>query len=71
MRESQQIAGVFSIFAHCLPWPHGDVQQPEFADRFGAQLLPLTSPVMMLIRLGFGPVPAGQVAISLALLWPG
>jgi len=28
----------------------------------------LTAPVMMLIRLGFGQVPAGQIALSLALL---
>jgi len=32
---------------------------------------PLTSPMMMLIRLGFGPVPAGQVIISLVLLAAG
>lgn len=29
---------------------------------------PLTTPVMMLIRLGFGQVPTGQIVISLVLL---
>ena len=29
---------------------------------------PLTAPVMMLIRLGFGQVPTGEIVISLLLL---
>jgi ABC-2 type transport system permease protein len=33
--------------------------------------IPLTSPVMMLMRLGLGDVPPGQLAISIALLVAG
>jgi len=69
MRESQQISGVFSIGA-ALPYMAISLvfSNPNSPIIQALSYFPLTSPVMMLIRLGFGPVPAGQVAISLALL---
>ena len=72
MRESQQIAGVFSIFS-ALPYLGLTVMfsNPNSPIVLALSYFPLTSPVTMLIRLGFGPVPAGQVTISLALLGAG
>jgi ABC-2 type transport system permease protein len=71
-RESQQIAGLFS-FAAAIPWMTiGFIfANPNAAFPVALSYLPLTAPVMMLIRLGFGQVPAGQVAISLVLLVVG
>jgi ABC-2 type transport system permease protein len=72
MRESQQIAGIFSVAA-ALPWMAINFMftNPNSPIVIALSYIPLTSPVMMLVRLGFGPVPAGQVAISLALLVAG
>jgi ABC-2 type transport system permease protein len=71
-RESQQIAGIFS-FSAAIPWMViGFIfANPNAPIAVVLSYFPLTSPVMMLIRLGFGQVPAGQIAISLALLTAG
>ena len=71
-RESQQIAGIFS-FAAAIPWMViGFIfTNPNAPIAIVLSYIPLTAPVMMLMRLGFGQVPAGQIAISLALLTAG
>jgi ABC-2 type transport system permease protein len=71
-RESQQIASIFSIAA-AIPWMViGFVfSNPNAPLPVVLSYIPLTSPVMMLIRLGFGQVPSGQIAISLGLLVAG
>ena len=71
-RESQQIAGIFS-FAAAIPWMAiGFIfTNPNAPLAVVLGYIPLTSPVMMLIRLGFGDVPAGQIVISLVLLVAG
>jgi len=71
-RESQQIAGIFS-FAAAVPWMViGFIfANPNAPIAVVLSYFPLTAPVMMLIRLGFGQVPAGQIAISLGLLAAG
>jgi ABC-2 type transport system permease protein len=68
-RESQQIAGIFS-FAAAIPWMAMSVifTNPNAVFAVVLSYIPLTSPVMMLIRLGFGQVPPSQIAISLVLL---
>jgi ABC-2 type transport system permease protein len=72
MRESQQIAGIFTLSA-ALPWMTMGIvlANPNSPIAVALSYFPLTAPVMMLIRLGFGQVPAGQIAISLALLIGG
>jgi ABC-2 type transport system permease protein len=72
MRESQQISGIFSVGA-ALPYVAINLvfSNPNSPILAALSYFPLTSPVMMLIRLGFGPIPAGQVVISLALLVAG
>jgi ABC-2 type transport system permease protein len=72
MRESQQISGIFSVGA-ALPYIALNLvfTNPGSPILLALSYFPLTSPVMMLIRLGFGPIPASQVAISLALLVVG
>jgi ABC-2 type transport system permease protein len=72
MRESQQIAGIFSVAA-ALPWMAINFMftNPNSPIVIALSYFPLTTPVMMLVRLGFGPVPPGQIAISLALLVAG
>jgi ABC-2 type transport system permease protein len=71
-RESQQIGGIFS-FAAAIPWMViGFIfTNPNAPIAVVLSYIPLTAPVMMLIRLGFGQVPAGQIAISLTLLVAG
>jgi ABC-2 type transport system permease protein len=68
-RESQQIAGIFSMAA-AVPWmTFGLVfTNPHSPVAVVLSYVPLTSPVMMLIRLGMSRVPASQIAISLSLL---
>ncbi len=68
-RESQQIAGIFS-FAAALPWMVlGFIfTNPNMPLAVVFTYIPLTAPVMMLIRLGFGQVPTGQIILSLVLL---
>jgi len=68
-RESQQIAGIFSMAA-ALPWMTVGFffANPNAGLPVAMSYFPLTSPVMMLLRLGFGNVPAGQIALSIVLL---
>jgi ABC-2 type transport system permease protein len=69
MRESQQLAGIFTLSA-ALPWMTMGIviANPSSPIAIVLSYFPLTAPVMMLIRLGFGQVPMGQVIISLAIL---
>ena len=71
-RESQQIAGIFSMAA-AIPWMTIGFMftNPNAPLAVVLSYIPLTSPVMMLLRLGFGQVPAGQIVISLVLLVAG
>jgi ABC-2 type transport system permease protein len=71
-RESQQIASIFSVTA-AVPMMAMSVifTNPQSPLIIALSYIPLTSPVMMLLRLGLGPVPSGQVAISLVLLAAG
>lgn len=68
-RESQQIASLFS-FSAAIPWfVFGVVvANPNAPIAVALSYFPLTAPVMMLIRLGFGTVPPEQVTLSLAIL---
>jgi ABC-2 type transport system permease protein len=72
MRESQQIAGIFT-FAAAVPFMALNLvfSNPDSPILMVLSYFPMTSPVMMLIRLGFGPVPTEQVVISLVLLVAG
>ncbi len=69
MRESQQIASVFSLAA-AIPWMAiGFVfSNPNAPVAVVLSYFPLTAPVMMLIRLGFGEVPTAQILTSLVVL---
>jgi ABC-2 type transport system permease protein len=71
-RESQQIAGIFSMIA-AIPWMTMGIvfANPHSPVAVILSYIPLTSPVMMLLRLGVAQVPAGQIAISLVLLVVG
>jgi len=71
-RESQQIASIFSVAA-AIPWMIIGVifSNPNATIAVVLSYIPLTSPVMMFLRLGFGSVPAWQTAISLVLLVVG
>jgi ABC-2 type transport system permease protein len=71
-RESQQIAGIFS-FAAAIPWMTMGIvfSKPDSPIAVALSYVPLTSPVMMLMRLGMSQVPAGQIAISVGLLVAG
>lgn len=68
-RESQQIAGVFSMAAAVPMMTMGIIfANPGSPIAVALSYFPLTSPVMMLLRLGVSQVPAGQIVLSLALL---
>jgi ABC-2 type transport system permease protein len=71
-RESQQIASIFSLAA-AVPWMTMGIifTNPNSTIAVALSYFPLTSPVMMLLRLGVSAVPAHQIAISLALLLLG
>jgi ABC-2 type transport system permease protein len=71
-RESQQIASIFSLAA-AIPFMAMSFvfTNPNSTVAVVLSYVPLTSPVMMLMRLGLGDVPPGQIAISLALLVVG
>jgi ABC-2 type transport system permease protein len=68
-RESQQIAGIFLFFA-AIPWMTMGIvfANPDSTIAVVLSYIPLTSPVMMLLRLGISSVPAEQIAISLVIL---
>ena len=68
-RESQQIASIFSLAAAIPFMTIGIVfTNPHSPIAVVLSYVPLTSPVMMLLRLGLSDVPPGQIAISLVLL---
>ncbi len=71
-RESQQIASIFSLAA-AIPWMTMGIvfANPHSPIAVVLSYFPLTSPVMMLLRLGISQVPVGQIAISIALLLVG
>jgi ABC-2 type transport system permease protein len=71
-RESQQLGGLFSVLA-VIPWMVIGVvfNNPNATIAVVLSYVPLTSPVMMILRLGFGQVPTVQVIISLVLLVAG
>jgi ABC-2 type transport system permease protein len=68
-RESQQIAGIF-FFIAAVPWMTMGIvfANPDSTIAVILSYIPLTSPVMMLLRLGIGSVPWEQIVISLVLL---
>jgi ABC-2 type transport system permease protein len=68
-RESQQIASIFSLAA-AIPWMTMGIvfANPDSPIAVALGYFPLTSPVMMLLRLGISQVPASQIAISIGLL---
>jgi ABC-2 type transport system permease protein len=71
-RESQQIASIFSLAAAVPFMTMGIVfTNPHSGIAVVLSYIPLTSPVMMLMRLGIGNVPPVEIAISLALLVAG
>lgn len=69
MRESQQIAGVFS-FAAAIPWMlNGFIfANPNFILARVLSWFPLTAPMMMMIRLPHGDIPVEDIVISLTVL---
>jgi ABC-2 type transport system permease protein len=71
-RESQQIGSLVSIAA-VIPMMTMSLifSNPSAPLVVILSYIPPTAPVMMLMRLGFGPVPAEQVVISLLLLVAG
>ena len=71
-RESQQIASIFSLAA-AVPWMTMGIifANPHSPIAVILSYFPLTSPVMMLLRLGMSEVPAGEIAISIGLLIVG
>jgi ABC-2 type transport system permease protein len=71
-RESQQIASIFSLAA-AIPWMTMGIvfANPNSPIAVALSYFPLTSPVMMLLRLGVSQVPASQIAISVGLLVAG
>jgi ABC-2 type transport system permease protein len=68
-RESQQIASIFSLAA-AIPFMTMSIvfTNPHSPLAVALSYFPLTSPVMMLLRLGVSDVPPSQIAISLVLL---
>ena len=71
-RESQQIAGIFTMTA-AIPWMTMGIvfSNPGSPLAVVLSYFPLTSPVMMLLRLSLGHVPPGQILISVGLLIAG
>ena len=69
LREGQQVAAIFTFSAVMplsfssliLPRPNGPIAQ-------ALSLFPLSSPMMMMIRLAVTTVPPWEIALSLALL---
>ncbi|HNS51985.1 MAG TPA: ABC transporter permease [Anaerolineae bacterium] len=68
-RESQQLGSIFSLIA-VIPWMLISVvfSNPNATIAIVLSYIPLTAPVMMILRLGFAQVPPMQIAISLVLL---
>ncbi len=71
-RESQQIASIFSVAAAIPLMAMSFVfTNPNSPLVVVLSYIPLTSPVMMILRLGVSEVPASEIGISLALLAAG
>ncbi len=71
-RESQQMGSLVSIGAVIPMMTMGVIiSNPGAPLAVVLSYIPLSAPVMMLMRLGFGPVPVQQVVISLVLLVAG
>lgn len=68
-RESQQLGSIFSLIA-VIPWMLISVifTNPNATIAVVLSYIPLTAPVMMILRLGFAQVPPVQIAVSLVLL---
>jgi len=68
-RESQQLGSIFALVA-TIPWLLISVifTNPTATIAVVLSYIPLTAPVMMILRLGFAQVPPVQIAISLVLL---
>lgn len=69
MRESQQIGGLFS-FGAALPWMINGFlfANPNMILARIMSWFPLTAPMMMMLRLPYGSVPAVDIAGSLIVL---
>jgi ABC-2 type transport system permease protein len=69
MRESQQIAGVFS-FAAAVPWMLNGliIANPNAVIARVLSWFPLTAPMMMMLRLPYGEVPVVDILGSIAVL---
>lgn len=68
-QESRQIAGFF-VFVTMIPifFIIQFFEDPNGTIPVVLTMIPLTSPVTVLLRLGLGSVPAWQLAVSIALL---
>ena len=69
MRESQQIAGLFS-FAAALPWMINGfiIANPNMILARILSWFPLSAPMMMMLRLPYGDIPMIDVVGSIAVL---
>jgi ABC-2 type transport system permease protein len=69
MRESQQMAGLFTFFA-AVPFMFNTfiIANPNSSMARALSIFPLTAPTAMMLRLPFGTVPALDIALSLGLL---
>ncbi len=69
-QESRQFAGIFSIIM-VIPFILivSFINDPDGAVVTFLTLFPLTSPVAVILRMGFGAIPAWQLISSLALLF--
>ncbi|OGO50529.1 MAG: hypothetical protein A2W37_16250 [Chloroflexi bacterium RBG_16_63_12] len=69
MRESQQIAGLFS-FAAALPWMINGfiITNPNMILARILSWFPLSAPMMMMLRLPYGDIPMIDVVGSIAVL---
>lgn len=69
MRESQQMAGLFSFMAAIPYMLNGFIwMNPNMPLARALSYFPLTAPTMMMLRLPLGSVPPLDIAISLAAL---
>ncbi len=69
MRESQQIAGLFS-FAAALPWMINGfiIANPNMILARILSWFPLSAPMMMMLRLPYGDIPVIDIVGSIAVL---
>jgi ABC-2 type transport system permease protein len=69
MRESQQIAGLFS-FAAAIPWMINGfiIANPNMLFARILSWIPLTAPTMMMLRLPYGDIPAIDIVGSVIVL---